>query len=155
MQPINQVIGFPKRGKARSTKQLIGTLDRVFSEYIRRRDADTHGLCRCITCGKQAPWKEMDAGHFFQRDRKATRWDERNVHAQCPHCNRFRGGEQFAHGQAIDRLYGNGTAGLLKILGQQRGIKVSTEWLIFEIDRYRKKIKKMTDIQPYKSVSKR
>ena len=31
---------FAKKGKAKSTPNLIKDLDKVFSEYIRRRDAD-------------------------------------------------------------------------------------------------------------------
>ena len=38
---------------------LKGKLDRLFSEYIRRRDADA-GYCRCVTCGKLQHWREMD-----------------------------------------------------------------------------------------------
>ena len=103
---------------------LKGKLDRLFSEYIRRRDADA-GYCRCVTCGKVQHWKEMDAGHFVPRDRIATRWDERNVHAQCRECNRFRSGQQFGHGRAIDRMYGSGTADRLMALGSARGTKIS------------------------------
>ena len=105
---------FPKI-KYRSSKSLVNTLDRIFSEFIRLRDSDAHGYCRCITCTNRAPWKEMDAGHFISRDRKAVRWNEHNVHAQCPRCNRFRGGEQFLHGQAIDKLYGEGTVEGLQV----------------------------------------
>jgi Bacteriophage Lambda NinG protein len=144
MQPINQVIGFPRQSRSKTLKQLIGILDRVFSEYIRLRDADRYGRCRCVTCGKTAHWKEMDAGHFMQRDRKATRFDELNVHAQCPHCNRYRGGEQFAHGRWIDGRYGPGTADQLKMMSVQR-TKLSADWLQFQIQEYRKKIKKIKE----------
>ena len=104
---------------------LKGKLDRLFSEYIRRRDADHAGYCRCVTCGKMQHWKEMDAGHFVPRDRIATRWDETNVHPQCRECNRFRSGKQYEHGRAIDRMYGSGTADRLMALGSARGAKIS------------------------------
>lgn len=84
--------------------------DRIFSEYIRLRDADTNGSCTCITCGRTGDIKEFDAGHFVPRDKKATRYDERNVNAQCQYCNRYRAGEQYRHGQEIDLKYGEGTA---------------------------------------------
>ena len=32
-------------------KNLIKKLDAVFSKYIRLRDADQEGYCRCATCG--------------------------------------------------------------------------------------------------------
>lgn len=55
----------------------------------------------------------MDAGHFQRRDKMSTRWNERNAHAQCPHENRFKSGEQFKHGQRIDEIHGEGTAAFL------------------------------------------
>ena len=104
---------------------LKGKLDRLFSEYIRRRDADYAGYCRCVTCGKMQHWREMDAGHFVPRDRIATRWDVTNVHPQCRECNRFRSGKQYEHGRAIDRMYGSGTADRLMALGSARVAKIS------------------------------
>ena len=104
---------------------LKGKLDRLFSEYIRRRDADYAGYCRCVTCGKVQHWREMDAGHFVPRDRIATRWDETNVHPQCRECNRFRSGKQYEHGMAIDRIHGPGTAARLWAVGNARGAKIS------------------------------
>lgn len=35
-------------------------LDRIFSEYIRLRDADNNGYIRCISCGKIVFWKDTD-----------------------------------------------------------------------------------------------
>ncbi len=40
----------------------LDTLDRIFSEYIRRRDSDENGIGRCISCGKMVHWKEADCG---------------------------------------------------------------------------------------------
>jgi len=67
-------------------------LDRVFSEYIRRRDADENGIAKCVTCGTEKHWKEMQAGHFIPRGNMSTRWHEGNVHVQCKECNEFKGG---------------------------------------------------------------
>ena len=84
--------------------------DKYFSEYIRLRDSDQNCNAICITCRKVAHISEMDAGHFIDRSHKATRYDERNVNAQCRTCNRFQSGRQFEHGLAIDLKYGTGTA---------------------------------------------
>ena len=78
-----------------SRKGLINKLDRIFSEYIRKRDANKKGICKCITCNKEYAWNDIDAGHFISRKEMATRWDEQNVAAQCKHCNRFRYGRQY------------------------------------------------------------
>lgn len=141
MLPKNQIT-YPKSKKQRSYKNLVKALDKLFSEFIRRRDADKNGICRCITCSRSGHWKEMDAGHFIQRDRLATRWDERNVHAQCTYDNRYRSGEQFEHGQAIDRIHGKGTAEQLRQLGSMRGTKIDTGWLEIKIEEYKNKLKK-------------
>lgn len=95
---------------SKSKKHAKRKADKYFSEYIRKRDADYRGLCQCITCGNWKAWKQMDAGHFINRDREATRYDERNAHGQCRKCNRFQSGNQFEHGKAVDRIHGEGTA---------------------------------------------
>lgn len=81
-----------------------------FSKFIRLRDANEKGYTRCCTCGSFHFWKEMDAGHFMTRNRKSTKYDEKNVHAQCAKCNRFQSGLQYEMGQYIDQKYGKGTA---------------------------------------------
>ena len=82
----------PKKPKR---KNLIKKLDVVFSKYIRLRDSDPEGYCRCATCGEVHHWTKIQAGHFISRKHYSTRWDEENVHAQCVACNVFRYGEQY------------------------------------------------------------
>lgn len=136
---------YPKKTKKseKSLKSLINTLDRVFSEFIRLRDADSNGICRCISCSNIFHWKQGDAGHFVQRDRMAVRYNPANVNAQCPRCNRFRSGEQYEHGKAIDRKFGHGTADMLRGMGQARGAKIDRFWLMTQIEVYRKKVKEL------------
>lgn len=97
---------FYKKKPAKTDRQkLINKLDESFSLFIRLRDSDHQGVCKCITCGDFKHYTQMDAGHFVTRDNMATRWEEQNVNAQCPHCNRFKAGKQFEHGLAIDKKY--------------------------------------------------
>lgn len=63
----------------------------VFSEYIRKRDADWRGDCECISCGQTKHWKDMHAGHFIHNT-NACYFNEMNVNAQCPYCNTFKHG---------------------------------------------------------------
>jgi hypothetical protein len=81
-------------------------LDRVFGEWIRRKDANGNGIVRCVTCGASGHYGEMDAGHFWKRQHQATRFDPRNSHVQCTWCNRFRGGAEAEHSAYIIREYG-------------------------------------------------
>lgn len=132
---------FSKKARAGGDYQsLKKSLDRVFSRYIRLRDSNELGLCRCVTCGAFFHWKELHCGHFVTRNHLATRWDERNCNAQCVKCNSFNSGEQFKHGQAIDKKFGKGTAEFLQNLGGAKA-KVNTLWLKMEIEKVKKKIK--------------
>lgn len=95
-------------------------LDAWFSKYIRLRDADRAGYVRCCTCRKIISWKGArgvgaECGHFITRDRWSVRYDERNAHAQCNHCNNWSKGEQYEHSLYIDRVHGSGTAALLRL----------------------------------------
>lgn len=94
----------PKKNKTKPA--LVRKLDRVFSQWIRQRDADDTGFCTCITCGARAHWKRMHAGHYVPRHHMRCRWVAENVHAQCPRCNTFHGGEPQAYRQAILNRYG-------------------------------------------------
>lgn len=78
--------------------------DRYFSEYIRLRDKDAP----CITCGSYV--SDADCGHFLSRRFQSTRYDEKNANKQCAKCNRFEYGNQWEHGLAIDKKFGEGTS---------------------------------------------
>jgi len=94
------------------------TADEWFSKYVRLRDADSRGMCKCITCETVKHWKEMDCGHFQSRRYTATRWHSQNSHSQCQKCNKYQAGEQFRHGKEIDLMYGEGTAQFLETLSR-------------------------------------
>ena len=57
--------------KKPTRKTLITKLDKVFSEYIRRRYAK-NDIATCVTCGKKDHWKKLQAGHFMSRKHYAT-----------------------------------------------------------------------------------
>ena len=85
---------------------IKNTADKVFSQYIRLKDADSNGYCRCISCGVIKPYSEMDAGHFVGRGKKNTRYDTRNVHPQCRKCNRFMEGNKSSYAYQLMCEYG-------------------------------------------------
>ncbi len=86
----------------KTQKYWKNKIDKVFHEYIRRRDADNNtGNCDCVSCGKTIHFSESDAGHFISRKYLITRYDERNVHAQCRKCNRFEYGRQYEYSIAL------------------------------------------------------
>ena len=76
--------------KKPTVQSLIKIADKVFSEYVRRRDANFQGYVACISCDKMVDWKyECDAGHYISRGFSALRYNEKNVNGQCKGCNRF------------------------------------------------------------------
>lgn len=54
---------------------------------IRIRDANENGIINCCSCNKRTLWKHVDAGHFLPAHRRATCFNEKNVHGQCKPCN--------------------------------------------------------------------
>lgn len=61
--------------------------DRVFSAYIRLKNADSKMRCRCVTCGKVMNWKDIQNGHYRSRGCNKYRFSEINCHPQCKGCN--------------------------------------------------------------------
>ena len=101
-----------------SRKGLIRKLDRVFSLYIRTRNAKNE-IVECVTCNVKKHYTEMDAGHFVSRRHYATRWTSSNCHVQCKKCNNWGAGESYLMGKYIDKAYGAGTADELITLSRQ------------------------------------
>ena len=127
--------------------QLKKKLDKVFSKYIRLRDAlittgtKTHAIC--ISCGKRKDQKyEMDAGHYVGRGAGATRYDERNVHAQCKQCNGFGPTAHQDYHKAIIKMYGEDVVEELIILGKQT-YKFDRDWLKEQVKYYKEEYKEM------------
>lgn len=90
-------------------KKLIDKLDKIFSLYVRQRNA-VNEIAECFTCGKQDHYKKLQNGHFQSRKHYATRWDEVNCQVQCAGCNVFRYGEQYKFAVNLDAKFGIGTA---------------------------------------------
>ena len=131
--------------KKKTLKYWKNKIDKPFHEYIRRRDADNNtGYCNCISCGKKVHFTETDAGHFIGRQHLITRYDERNVHAQCRKCNRFEYGRQYEYSISL----GSDLAD--ELLQKSRGVLKLTdpEWLeIFET--YKTKLQELKDKQNF------
>jgi hypothetical protein len=120
--------------KKPTRKTLIAKLDKVFSEYIRRRYAKNE-IATCVTCGKKDHWKKLQAGHFMSRKHYATRWDENNVEVQCSACNVFRYGEQYLFAKYL------GTQKADMLLAKSRETVKLPDWEIQEmINLYKTKI---------------
>ena len=84
--------------------------DAAFSHYIRTRDClRTTGSVEygcCFTCGKPVPYAESQCGHFIKRDCKKLRYEPRNGHLQCRHCNEDLKGNMEVYEANMIALYG-------------------------------------------------
>lgn len=115
-----------------SRRQLLITkLDSVFSKYIRLRDADTNGMCQCISCGRVFPLNQMDCGHFIPRGHMGTRFDEDNCHAQCVRCNRFMDGNLVEYERRLKRKIG--ADGIGELNNRANSVKKYYEWELEEM----------------------
>lgn len=121
-------------------KTTIVALDRVFSEYVRLRDADKSGYVRCISCGKIIHWKESDCGHYVNRKHLSTRWNERNCNGQCRACNRFDEGNMLGYTKGLVRKYGDGILNELDMLKHQESRMSEFEGKLL-IKHYKDKVK--------------
>ena len=122
--------------------KLKKKLDVLFSQYIRRRNADHLGRVKCFTCGIEKHWKEQQAGHFQSRSHHSTRWDEVNVQVQCVKCNMFRQGEQYKFGLYLNDRFGDGTAEELEYRAKTI-VKLNRVDYEEAIERYKQKIREL------------
>ncbi len=138
------------RKKNTSTKSsAVERLDRVFSKYIRLRDAMAGGAFRCISCGRMLPIAKADCGHFFSRRHMSTRFDEDNCHAECARCNRFDAEHLFGY-----------QLNLIRKIGKQRfdllAVKANTtkKWSDFELEALIKHYKaKVAELEKEKGIT--
>ena len=87
-------------------KTLKNKLDRVFSEFIRLRDAASNGFVRCFCCGKMLPWRDSENMHFIPRQHMSLRYNEINCNAGCTHCNHFMNGNIEAYMMNLKKVHG-------------------------------------------------
>ena len=127
---------------------IVKKLDKIFSIWIRSKDADHTGQVDCYTCGVSKDWKyEIDAGHFQSRGKYATRWhdedgESKNIKPQCKRCNGFRSGEQHLFALHLDEEYGKGTAADIMYLSNQQA-RFTNEELLEKIKHYNNLVKNL------------
>ena len=124
-----------------SRKNLIKSLDKVFSEYIRRSHADENGIVKCYTCDKKAYWKGegMQNGHFISRKSRILRWREDNCRPQCYSCNCHFYGRQYIFSRNLNNEFGYDIANKL-LIESKKIIKQSDLDLIELKEHYNKLI---------------
>jgi len=96
-----------KMKKPITLAKLDEKLWKIFSEFIRLRDANENGYGQCVTCGKWLHWTRADAGHYWPKGAfRFLKFEEKNVGFQCGGCNRFKEGNQVLFREYLIRKYG-------------------------------------------------
>jgi hypothetical protein len=76
---------------------------KLFAAYVKARDGDS-----CISCPAVGlVGKNWQAGHMIPSDgRPGVRYDPKNVHSQCGHCNCWLGGNGATYALEVINRYG-------------------------------------------------
>lgn len=94
-------------------KSDMTVLDKLFSEFIRRRAMARVGGCE--KCGtRKRSWKELQCSHFYGRTKKSVRWDEDNAAGICGGCHLFLGNNPLDHTRWFEAQLGQRAALLLE-----------------------------------------
>ncbi len=144
-----------KRSKLKKvTKTKIGTLKRklwkIFGLYIRTRDKFA-----CFTCNTSYPNREslpypsaIQAGHYIPKSICGNElyFHEKNVHAQCYHCNINLGGYGVMYHQKMLSKYGQHEVDELWRIKNQVISKWDENKYLEKIIEYRKKISELSTV---------
>lgn len=116
-------------------------LDEVFSQYIRLKHSDSHGYCKCISCGKIHFWKEIQNGHYMSRRYLSTRYSEDNCRPQCVACNIFNQGNAQMYRRALVKEIGEDKVNLIEVTART----VTSRLSAFDYEQLFKHYKKLVD----------
>ena len=138
-----------KSRKSNSQSTLIRKLDKVFSLYIRLRDAMPSGYVKCISCGQIKRFDDVDCGHFHSRRNMSTRYDEENCNAECRYCNRFSADHLIGYQRNLIQKIGQGHFDLLNVRAHS-----AKHYMDFELDgmikHYTKEVKRLSTLKGIK-----
>lgn len=133
----------PKKRQA-SQATLVKKLDKVFSQYIRLRDAFPNGTFRCPTCGRILPFAKGDCSHLYSRRHMATRFDEDNCVIECAYDNRFNSEHLIKLNQHVLNRIGETRYKMLSVKAHS-----TKKWSCFELEQlikyYSALVKKLSD----------
>lgn len=135
-----------RKKSTRSKPNLTKKLDKVFSAYIRLRDAMPSGYFKCISCDQIKPFEQGDCGHYVNRQHMSLRFSEMNCNMQCRKCNRFDEGNIMGYRQGLVKKYGEQRVVLLEAQKNE-----SRHWSDFELEamikHYTAEVKRLSSLK--------
>lgn len=132
----------PKKKPLPTLSKLKGKLDAIFSQYIRLKHSDHFGYCTCYTCDKRMPWKDIQNGHLFKRNKLGTRFDEQNCRPQCFQCNCRKDGNYTEYFPRIIREIGQDALDHLEMQSKS-AIKLDRDFYARNIEFYTAAVKEL------------
>lgn len=117
-----------KKPRMRKPVDLTKKLDKVFSAYIRLRDAMPNGCFRCISCGQIKRFEQGDCGHYHSRTHMGTRWEPDNCNMECRSCNRVSSDHLIGYRRNLIEKIGFDRVNRLEVLARS-----SKHWQDFEL----------------------
>jgi hypothetical protein len=125
----NACYAIKARAKREAAKKAKKSLDRklgnVSEDKLWKTFADLVKMYYPLIChGHEVPIKlekgssNTQACHFVRRDKMPTKYDIRNVLPGCATCNGFDQSHVYRLGTWIDKYWGQGTAGKIRMLSQ-------------------------------------
>ena len=118
------------RKPTNNIKKLKSEVWDLFSEYVRRSEANEQGFVQCVTCKKWLPWKEAQAGHYIHGTLFSI---PEIVHSQCPQCNGFLHGNLINYKEYMLEKYGQKNIDRFEFLAK-RQVKYS----LFDLQQLKK-----------------
>lgn len=104
-----------KKTKSKSISYLKKKTWSLFSEFIRKRGCSHDGINTCVTCGINAHWKDLQAGHFIDGRNNSVLFNEEIVWPQCMRCNIFLKGNKIQYVQFMVRTLGKSFDDLVEL----------------------------------------
>ena len=142
---LNPGIGLPKpkRGKKTDRQKIEVMLDKLFSEFVRRRAMQRVGGCE--RCGSnKTDYKQLQCSHFIGRSTKQTRWHEDNGSGLCGGCHMYLEHHPHEHEAWMKERLGEAGFDLLTAQSCERGT-VDVAGLILVHTQELKKLKEVSE----------
>jgi hypothetical protein len=95
-----------RKKNSKSLRALKAKAWKLFSEWIRRKDADEGGTVECFTSGKLMHWKDAHAGHGIPGRHNAVLFDPDIVKPQSPVDNIWKGGQYHIFATKLIKEHG-------------------------------------------------
>lgn len=155
-QPMTFGKGKGKKSKKNPKTIAMERADKWFSRYIRLKYSTfmvSIQSCYCYTCHQIYSIKNIDCGHFHNRENMAVRYHEDNARPQCKHCNRYKSGKHTKFRSRLVNEIGSGRLENLNKLALS-GEKYNIQFFEEMADKYRRKYRELSDklgVDPWKS----